>query len=781
MADGSVIIVADVDDKAAQRELNSLAKKIDGLKAKIEQSSGKKMAALEQAQQLGVELDNAKAKLAEMQEAATGQYSAEQIEAQKENVRMLQTQWNAAQSEVEKYDRAIATANDQVELAENRAGELAQNLATGGEAGSEAGDKISAAMEAASKRVEKLGNRIIGLAKRVFVFTLITKALRGVREYFWQAIKTSDEATAAMARLKGALQTLAQPIVQIIIPAFTALINILTQVVSVLASFLSKIFGTTAAKSAESAKQLNKEKKAIGGVGSAAKEATKSLAGFDEINQLAGENAGGGGGGGASMDDVDFSGVLSAENWLDNMLAGVEKKVTLGLLLGGIALIAFGAAMGNLSLVLAGLLLLGAGLAYGYGTGVITDWAKALGLDRAEEFVTAALLIAGMAFIVIGIILGNAYLVFAGALMLGAGIAYGKSQGVFSDWAKKLGLDSVFDYVTTAIMLGGIALVAIGAAMSNLPLAIAGLAILGVGIAAQIIGEQRLEAWWEVLRLTTVQQWVGVTMLLAGIAMVAIGVALRNIKMVLVGMGLIGLSTAVNTENNNLQDWVKALGLEKVVGWVTTALLLGGIGLVVIGLVTGNISMFLLGLGMLGAGISVGVGSGTFKTWLDKIEGAFRTFKGNILTLWGGLWSGINGFISKIVGGLKSLWSNTLTISRDVSREINNTLRNAQNNGVTVQGKNYYKYDLSKIPRMADGGVIPANREFLAVLGDQKSGTNIETPLSTMIEAFRQALGESGGGTTTVVVNLDGREIARNTVKHVNSMARAQGTTGLLR
>ena len=37
-----------------------------------------------------------------------------------------------------------------------------------------------------------------------------------------------------------------------------------------------------------------------------------------------------------------------------------------------------------------------------------------------------------------------------------------------------------------------------------------------------------------------------------------------------------------------------------------------------------------------------------------------------------------------------------------------------------------------KIPRLAQGAVIPPNREFLAVLGDQKRGTNIEAPLDTI-------------------------------------------------
>lgn len=42
------------------------------------------------------------------------------------------------------------------------------------------------------------------------------------------------------------------------------------------------------------------------------------------------------------------------------------------------------------------------------------------------------------------------------------------------------------------------------------------------------------------------------------------------------------------------------------------------------------------------------------------------------------------------------------------------------------------------IPHLAQGAVIPPNKEFMAVLGDQTSGTNIEAPLDTI----RQAVGE---------------------------------------
>ena len=44
----------------------------------------------------------------------------------------------------------------------------------------------------------------------------------------------------------------------------------------------------------------------------------------------------------------------------------------------------------------------------------------------------------------------------------------------------------------------------------------------------------------------------------------------------------------------------------------------------------------------------------------------------------------------------------------------------------------------------------------MAVLGDQKQGTNIETPLATMLAAFKQALAESGfGGNNEATLVLD--------------------------
>ena len=65
-----------------------------------------------------------------------------------------------------------------------------------------------------------------------------------------------------------------------------------------------------------------------------------------------------------------------------------------------------------------------------------------------------------------------------------------------------------------------------------------------------------------------------------------------------------------------------------------------------------------------------------------------------------------------------------------------------------------------RIPRLAQGAVIPPNREFLAMLGDQRSGTNIEAPLDTIKQALLEVMSELGGSNAPIVLKLDGRTIA---------------------
>ena len=74
------------------------------------------------------------------------------------------------------------------------------------------------------------------------------------------------------------------------------------------------------------------------------------------------------------------------------------------------------------------------------------------------------------------------------------------------------------------------------------------------------------------------------------------------------------------------------------------------------------------------------------------------------------------------------------------------------------------------MPRLATGTVVPPRAgEFAAILGDNKRETEVVSPLSTMKQALKEALAESGGGRDiTVVMEVDGRRFGQAVYKANN-------------
>lgn len=129
----------------------------------------------------------------------------------------------------------------------------------------------------------------------------------------------------------------------------------------------------------------------------------------------------------------------------------------------------------------------------------------------------------------------------------------------------------------------------------------------------------------------------------------------------------------------------------------------------------------------------------------------------------------MNGLIGVIEKGINFIIKKINTLSWEVPDWV-----------LGIGGEKWgFNFKEIKIPRLAQGAVIPPNREFLAVLGDQKHGTNIEAPLQTIVDAFNIALaqnGGAGGGNTEVVLEIDGREFGRAVVEQGNRENRRIGT-----
>ena len=813
MADGAVVIEFQIDDSEALKDLEKLKRRIKTLSGQIDIKTSLRDPFEEQARQMGAQLDAAKAVLESMRTAPAGQFPIEQIAMQAETVKSMQAEWNKVQSRVESYDAGISKANSEMDLLKKKAGEIEAALAAAGVNT----ERMASATRRASKSASGFTRQLKFAMSSILLYGTLFQMFSQLTEWIGKVIQANDEASAAVGRLKGALLTLVQPIVNVVIPAITLLADVLARMISVIGAFVSMLFGSTAQASADAAENLYNEASAIGEVGAAAKKAGKQLASFDEINKLSGDTAGSGAGAEVLPPDFSEAGDLS---WLETTLGKASGWVTAALLLGGIALVAIGAATGRLSLVLAGLLmldaaivvgeetgtfedwadflglnnvdgyvtaalllggialiaigagsanlpmviagigLLGAGIAYGNSTGTLASWVETLGLENVSEFVASALLLGGIALVAIGAIIGNVMIVVAGLGLLGAAVAVAAASGNIGSWAEKLGLDTVFSYVVAAIQLAGIALIAIGAALGNIAMVISGAVLLAAGVTAEIIGEETLSSWWEVLKLTTVQQWVSVALLLGGIALVAIGAATSNILMLLIGLGMIGFGAVVGTQNGNLGDWVATLGLEKAAGWVTAGLLIGGIALVVFGILTANILMVLAGLGLLGAGITVGVTSGAFEQWLGTISDAFSSFAGTVKDTFDWLWSGIRGVINAILGGIEGMANGAINGINFVIDALNRLSFTIPDWVPEFGGKSFgfqiQRLDNVEIPRLARGAVIPPNREFLAVLGDQRSGYNYEVPDDKLRQLIREEMGGQAVRELRLVVTAKG-------------------------
>lgn len=132
----------------------------------------------------------------------------------------------------------------------------------------------------------------------------------------------------------------------------------------------------------------------------------------------------------------------------------------------------------------------------------------------------------------------------------------------------------------------------------------------------------------------------------------------------------------------------------------------------------------------------------------DETKKIYDKDKWNVSGVREGLATAFNLAIDKI----KSIWNSFARWLND-KLELNIDTSSLFGRGLSeLLGTT--KITLGHIPYLAQGAVIPPNKEFMAVLGDQKSGTNIETPLSTMVDAFNTALQQNGGAGQSITLNL---------------------------
>ena len=739
MADGKIVVKAEVDAKNAQKELDSLTKKIDKMEEELNKSTGEQSgikaqldAAKEAAKQTEAAIKSLKDEASRIKDVTSGNVSASpddyiaaysrqaEVAAQlKEQETALRQQDKIVESLDGKYARITDKVNEQtaaLDAAKTRAGELTEKITSA----HGATERMALASEKASKSMDTFGKRVSGLFKRILVFSLISKALQSLRTWLGKTIMQNEEARAAVARLKASLLTLAQPILEVVIPVFVKLVNILAQVVTAIAKFFGMLSGKSWSAQKSAAAGLNEEQKALEGVGAAAEDAGKSMAGFDEINQLTSNNAGAGGGGGSgtSASDAispDFSSLDMAEDKLNDIL-GIVGAIAAGLLAWKIASLFTDSlsTIGGLALAAAG----GFALVYFW----LDAWNNGIDLENFLGMLGGLAALAGGLAIAFGPIAAGIALVAGGLAMLVVGI--------------KDVIENGFNLENTLTIIAGLFAAGLGISLltgSWIPLLIA--AIVGILVALVSFtghGEELINGLKDVVE---------------GFGKFFKGVFTGDLKLAAEGAKQIwaGLKQAWNAIVNSIKDawnafveWLRSKNPALANIFETIGKLFGD--------QYESWKKILSGLITFISGVFTG-------DWKKAWNGVLDVLKG----IWNLIVGTIEGAINLIIDGINLLISALNKIQVNIPDWV--PLLGGRTFGVNIP-----PVTRVSLPRLASGAVIPPNSEFLAVLGDQKSGTNIETPLATMVQAFKQAMAETGGmggRNITVVMQVDKREFAR--------------------
>lgn len=537
-----------------------------------------------------------------------------------------------------------------------------------------------------SEQFKKFTKRIAGLAKRVFIFTMITKALRTMRKMLLSTIGSDKQMSTSLAQIRGNLISAFAPIYNYILPAIRTLLAWLAKLTAVVSVFINSLFGKTASQADASAKALYNQASATAAAGDAAEKAKKQLSGLDEMNRWESNDSSGGGGGGSSGIAPKFDLSDQVDTGKIGKIAAVVRELSpyVAAVAAGFAAWKIGKKfLGNLSkakqlaLAVAGAVLM--------GINVVDMLKNGINFDNLTGYIigaAAAVTGLGLAFGVLG---GAITAIVAGLVLLGVAV-----RDVIKNGFNSKNLTAI----TVALLTIGGAIAIITGAW--IPLLIA-------AIAAVVV--------WIVAKWTSIKEWISKT--------------------------ISSIDAAFEQHLANVEA-----GVAVVVDWVIEKW-------------TAVKDWF--------RGLWEKVSSGAVAAW-DGIKSAFKSvpewFQSKFRDAWqkvkdvfstgGRIWSGIKeGIESTFRTVVNAIIRGMNTIIAVPFNRINfmlNTIRNAHFLGISpfqnLWGVN--PLPVPQIPMLARGAVIPANRQFLAVLGDQRNGNNLEAPESLLRQIVREEAGGAG-------------------------------------
>ena len=655
----------------------------------------------------------------------------------------------------------IVNTKTEIESTKNKIKDLKKEINDEG-AGGKSGRGLFGRMFNSLRQLDHMFKR---MTTRLLFYNTFGKTIRAFTEYLGRAVQADSNLVYSLGALKAAFATTFQYIWSIIGPIISKIIAIILNLVNAINRLLSLITG-------KSLKDMQNGAKALDGYGKAAKGATKeikkTLAAFDELIQIGNKDEDAGSGGAGGGEGIPL-------NWDDSLLKG--KLSELDIYVAG-AMLAVGAILtftgANVPL---GLGLMAAGAAV-LVSALMEDWDT---MPREiKRALTNVLIILGTAALVIGAILAfsGANVALGIGLMIVGAVALATAAQLNWDTIEK----KIKGPVNVVMVIISAAVLAIGALLAfsgaNVPLGI-GLIIAGaVGLAAAATIN------WDTIE-QSLRGPFGKVLAIISSALIVIGVLLAfSGANILLGLGLIivgaaGLAKVVSVNWDTIKTKLQG-PFGEIMALIGTFLIVLGIILVMSG------AGIPLGLGILAIG-ALSLATPIAANWdiiKEKVKGAWENIKRYweqhikpIFTIkwWKDkFWTIVDAIRESLNSAIATVETALNTIGEAISEVLSFDVPSI----VPGMGGKHFGITIPKanLPRLAQGSVIPPNKEFMAVLGDQKHGTNIEAPLDTMVAAFNEAL-ENNDSSRNINIRFDGNlaQLARILKPYIDDETTRQG------
>ena len=166
------------------------------------------------------------------------------------------------------------------------------------------------------------------------------------------------------------------------------------------------------------------------------------------------------------------------------------------------------------------------------------------------------------------------------------------------------------------------------------------------------------------------------------------------------------------------------------------------------------------------------------KTSIENIgttlSDTLTTMQSDSETAWKNMYTEVEKYINQMQSKINSLQGKTFTVTIKNGASPQSA---GSGNPAAVSPQALFSSDAAMgIPYLASGAVIPPNAPFMAVLGDQRNGTNLEAPEDLLRKIVREEIGEIN---ITTEVNFEGTlaQFVRALYPEIKSEAQRRGTS----